>query len=314
MNRSRRPHASSNRPYRLLCVAIIAAIALSGFATRGWTARAEALAPSPFLTNASDATSPDVFTVTGEGFTPKGKVYLAIYDQMGQQLYEHRWVTASRPVSSYEAGILNNRGSQDAVPSPGGALHESFRDLCGASALIRGYDYSTELWSNWLVVQPACTGAVSSTVANDLLRPTSLPMTVLDPAAPTVANDLDASPAPVLVGADSADKDPGTLTVSGEGFTGGGRVYVAIYDQMGAKLYETRWTAASPMVAITGPRADVPEANPIPKTSGGELRETFAGLCGAQVLIRAYDQRTAIWSNWLEAAPLCPQPRGYGPH
>jgi hypothetical protein len=34
-------------------------------------------------------------TVTGTDFTPGGRVYLAIYDQMGARRYETRWVTAS---------------------------------------------------------------------------------------------------------------------------------------------------------------------------------------------------------------------------
>jgi len=107
--------------------------------------------------------------------------------------------------------------------------------------------------------------------------------------------------------------------VSGEGFTAGGGIYIAIYDQMGAKLYETRFSAATPAAVVTGTRAEVPEAHPFTPSAGGKLFESFGGLCGAQVMIRAYDMQTAVWSNWLNVAPLCDsapaQPvQGYGPH
>jgi hypothetical protein len=36
------------------------------------------------------------------------------------------------------------------------------------------------------------------------------------------------------------------VTVAGEGFTHGGLVYIALYDQWGTDLKETRWTTASP--------------------------------------------------------------------
>ena len=42
--------------------------------------------------------------------------------------------------------------------------------------------------------------------------------------------------------------EPGTITVSGDGFTPGGEVYIAIYDRWGAALHETRWITASPEV------------------------------------------------------------------
>ena len=60
--------------------------------------------------------------------------------------------------------------------------------------------------------------------------------------------------------------------MTGEDFTAGGNVYIAIYDQMGAKLYETRWAEATPAVIVTGSRADVPEARQITPVTGGTLR------------------------------------------
>ena len=50
--------------------------------------------PSPSLMDISNPAVPEKFVVAGTDFTPGGKVYIAIYDQVGRQLYEHRWVDA----------------------------------------------------------------------------------------------------------------------------------------------------------------------------------------------------------------------------
>ena len=56
---------------------------------------------------------------------------------------------------------------------------------------------------------------------------------------------------PELTAAVGADGASGAITVTGRGFTPGGRVYVALYDVWGAKLYGKRWTYAS--AAAYGP-------------------------------------------------------------
>jgi hypothetical protein len=287
----------------LLCLVALTGIAHGGIA-RGAEVPAGLIADpgGPSLSVLPYDETEDAVTVTGQGFTPEGKVYLAIIDQMGKQLYEHRWVTATAR-ATYDAGPRAEFDSSIVVHSPGGELVAKFKGLCGASALIRALDDATERWSSFQVVQPPCASAAGPTVANGLLRPESLPMTVLNPAGATIANDLNTVQAPSLRTA-SPTAIQGSLSVTGERFTTGGRVYVAIYDQMGAKLYETRWVTATPAIAI-GP------------AGGGALSTTFNGLCGADVLIRAYDQDTALWTNWLESAPLCDQPSaglGYGPH
>src|SRR5688500_3434071 len=59
---------------------------------------------------------------------------------------------------------------------------------------------------------------------------------------------------PSLVDVSATTETPRLFTVTGNGFTPGGRVYLAIYDQMGAQLYETRWsTAGLPLLALMGP-------------------------------------------------------------
>jgi len=110
----------------------------------------------PSLTDISATTqSARLFTVTGKDFTAGGRVYLAIYDQMGVQLYETRWITAGLPMvpftgpSGHEAASLPGAGR-------GGMLHEAFANLCGATAMMRAYDLETNTWSTWLTVEPAC--------------------------------------------------------------------------------------------------------------------------------------------------------------
>jgi hypothetical protein len=114
--------------------------------------------PGPSLTDVSDTTeTAGRFTVTGTGFTPGGRVYLAIYDQMGAQLYETRWITASLPVLA----VMEPTGHEAAsIPGYGGTLHETFANLCGATAMMRAYDQVSTTWSTWLTVEPACAAYV----------------------------------------------------------------------------------------------------------------------------------------------------------
>ena len=114
------------------------------------------------------------------------------------------------------------------------------------------------------------------------------------------ANPADPSRSvPALIGASAMGERPGTITVTGEAFTPGGRVYVALYDQWGATLHETRWVTASG--TVYGPNWSADPAAGFSR--GGVLREAFGDLCGATPMARAYDQATATWSNWLDADP-----------
>ena len=81
-------------PHRIL---VAVAAALVCLATFGGTVGADhhrnpvpALAPR--LIDVSARTHPsDLFTVTGMDFTPRGRVYLAIYDQMGTPRQNFRY-------------------------------------------------------------------------------------------------------------------------------------------------------------------------------------------------------------------------------
>jgi hypothetical protein len=153
---------------RIAAVALTAAIGLLALSTPAradpWWEEAAAPAPAPSLTDASAAAqTPLLFTVDGTDFTAGGRVYLAIYDQMGARLYETRWVTASLVTTVLVHQPGDGSLGRSRVDVPGGALHEDFGQLCGATAMMRALDEATATWSNWLTVEPAaCTIDLSS--------------------------------------------------------------------------------------------------------------------------------------------------------
>ena len=109
-----------------------------------------------------------------------------------------------------------------------------------------------------------------------------------------------AAPLPVLSSIASA-VDPATIQVRGEGFTVGGDVFIAIHDPWGERSYDTRWTTASePRFDMLG--HDDPALGYRP---GGVVVESFQRLCGQQVMVRAYDEATRLWSNVVDIAGAC---------
>jgi hypothetical protein len=158
MHAALRMSRPSRFSWRFAMIVGIAAITL-GNGTVGATDLRPSVA-TPSLVDVSATTlTPRLFTVTGSGFTPGGRVYLAIYDQMGAQLYETRWSTAGLPLmalmgpTGHEAASLPGAGR-------GGMLRETFANLCGATAMMRAYDLETDTWSTWLTVEPACAAYV----------------------------------------------------------------------------------------------------------------------------------------------------------
>jgi hypothetical protein len=155
------------RTRRIAAVALTAAIALLALAAPAraddWSADAPwaaAPAPAPSLTDVSATTqTPWLFSVDGQDFTPDGRVYLAVYDQMGARLYETRWVTASPATAAARHEMGDGRLGRSPAAVPGGDLRESFGGLCGATAMMRALDEGTAAWSNWLPVEPACAAA-----------------------------------------------------------------------------------------------------------------------------------------------------------
>jgi hypothetical protein len=126
-------------------------------------------------------------------------------------------------------------------------------------------------------------------------------------AAAAVAQETSSSPTGpslTLTAATSANQASETVTVVGQDFSVGGRVYLAVYDQMGAKLYESRWVIAS-YASTYEPYWSEGQYGGTISTPGGTLLETFDGLCGANVMMRALDEGTNRWSNWLEVGLTC---------
>ncbi len=138
-----------------------------------------------------------------------------------------------------------------------------------------------------------------------------------------------ASALPVLNNAVVSTIAPDTIEVSGERFSPGGLVYVALYDGWGTALRETRWVASSP--TVYGPNGSQDPAQGY--LAGGGIEESFAlvqptiygpngsqdpargyiagdapataSVCDGPMMVRAFDQRTASWSNMLDVESGC---------
>lgn len=124
-----------------------------------------------------------------------------------------------------------------------------------------------------------------------------------------------AAPVPSLTDVSAGTRTPDLFTVTGTDFTPGGQVYLAVYDQMGAKLYETRWVTASLATTV---RVHQPGDGPLERSlvvvPGGGLYEAFGQLCGTTAMMRALDEQTAVWSNWLTVEFACAVDGGDGPY
>jgi hypothetical protein len=120
------------RSKRILAVALMAAVGLLTLVTpaQADNRRMTTSPPVPSLTNVSATTqTPALFTITGNDFTPGGRVYLAIYDQMGAKLYETRWITASLATTGVGREAGDGPLGQTLMAIPGGTLREAFANL-----------------------------------------------------------------------------------------------------------------------------------------------------------------------------------------
>jgi hypothetical protein len=113
-------------------------------------------------------------------------------------------------------------------------------------------------------------------------------------AAPTISS-------PTLTSTQAWAPQAGTLVIAGESFTPGGVVFVALYDQWAEELYETRWIVAG--LTTYGPDGSLDPATGY--RQGGTFQEIFDGLCGAEVMVRAYDQVADAWSNVVDVEAGC---------
>ncbi len=143
-----------------------------------------------------------------------------------------------------------------------------------------------------------------------------------------------ASTFPVLTSAVPISAVPGSIMVTGNGFTHGGLVYIALYDQWGTALHETRWVTASVTVyqpsqniapgqgfsfdtggnvaevfeiVVEAASISVPDGNQNPALNGSSsLPTTMPGVeCETALMVRAFDQASADWSNILNVELDC---------
>ena len=102
-------------------------------------------------------------------------------------------------------------------------------------------------------------------------------LTLVTPAQADNRRMTTSPPVPSLTNVSATTQTPALFTITGNDFMPGGRVYLAVYDQIRAKLYETRWITAS--LAATGREAaDGPLGQTLMAILGGTLREAFANL------------------------------------
>jgi hypothetical protein len=144
-------------------------------------ASAQVSRSTPVLSVAAAVALPStLIKVEGEGFTPDGLVYIAIYDRWGEDVHGHVWAIAAHGnygVSGSEdpdlgyvpAGALDvvidlspamvygPNGFQ--VPTVGiglGADQAIADGACGSDLMVRAHDVEGAAWSNLLDVTANC--------------------------------------------------------------------------------------------------------------------------------------------------------------
>jgi hypothetical protein len=261
-----------------------------------------------------DASAPaDQFKVHGAFFTPGAKVYIAVYDQAGRQLFNGRYVNATKRVTPYEAGILNDEVHLRAVPTDGGEIDTTFTNLCGAAVMLRALDLATSRWTEFLTAEPQCGLPNAAEIADDLDSSLKLPVAYPQISAFAIANGQQHLVDPPLLNRIESDAGDGAITLTGIDFTAGGRVYVALYDQMGRALLPNKWLVATPIYVLDESAGAASSQTPrLIKTSRGSVAVSFTGLCGANLMARAYDVGTETWSDFVNVNVVCNHENG--PH
>lgn len=159
-----------SRRRRSLPLALFLLVLLCLGSTRLSAAAPSAVAGPTLDSVVTSSNLPGLVTVSGHGFTPGARVYVALYDRWGRVLYETRWTMAS---GRYFQPPLNLGSGDDLHFDTGGAIAEAFvlapalqelaaishktgaRMECPAAVMARAYDQSTARWS--AVVDLACT-------------------------------------------------------------------------------------------------------------------------------------------------------------
>jgi hypothetical protein len=169
--------------------------------------------------------------------------------------------------------------------------------------------------------------------AHRLVRSIVLTVTVLSLLLPGLAAADAATETPFLNSLSARSDTPGTIYLTGAGFTPAGPVYVALFDQQGPAPDELR--VAPDALTASGTNGSVdPAAEPggrafgaafgfwltatppisgrygsaapaVGLVHGGTIAASFTIPCGATLAVRAFDRTTGLWSTWADAAPGC---------
>lgn len=106
---------------------------------------------------------------------------------------------------------------------------------------------------------------------------------------------------PILINGSPSPPVAGEVDVRGEGFTPGGRVFVAIYDRWDTVHFETRWIRAA--AAQYGPNGSHDPA--LGYLRGGDIYASFILPCKSAPMVRAYDEKTGFWTTVMDVSPGC---------
>jgi hypothetical protein len=211
--------------------------------------------------------------------------------------------------------LLDDYAGQHVVANEGGAFRTAFTNLCGASAMMRALDTATGHWTDFMTANVQCGLPNAAEIADDLDASLTLPVAYPQISAFAIANGQQNLVDPPLLNRIESDASDGAITFTGIDFTASGRVYVALYDQMGRKLLPNRWLVATPLYELNQSAGAASSQTPnLIKTQRGSVTVSFMGLCGDDVMARAYDAGTETWSNWLEQNVTCASSSGDGAH
>ena len=103
-------------------------------------------------------------------------------------------------------------------------------------------------------------------------------------------------PIPALVYAFKVDDAPETITILGEGFVPGGQVEVLLYDHAG-EVIDAQWDTAT--------TTNSPDHSGTGSIRPGTVSVVIRPPCGPALRLRAWDSRSARWSDWLTYDPTC---------
>jgi hypothetical protein len=115
-------------------------------------------------------------------------------------------------------------------------------------------------------------------------------------AKSSVVADIAPRAQVLTINAGIIDSLTSSFTVTGTGFTPGGRVTIVLHDQWGIQRFDYHSTVASDITY--GANGSLDPANGY--SAGGVINDTFEFQCGSELLVQARDNVTGSWSSAME--------------